>query len=510
LKPVFTYSLLSALALSLMQIPAARAQQGTPAPASSTKLQGILLKALTTPSAEKGSAGGSSSFTPSGEKLSFLSGIKLDESRKVAFRKYAEQVMTMVEGAYAEYGYSKNDLGVAFGGLLETCYEMDKGTYKASGSTPEEKQKTKAVVAQMQTALGNSPAFQSLPDTNKQIAYESATFLIGHLGLQWQQAGSDATKKEAVQQMARQQIKGIFGLNPEGLTRLASGAFTKTGSSIASKATPAIASKAGKTVPTPVTKNAAVSTVPMPTPSLGGARIFMKYRLSYYPAMTTSFDHLILFPDGTAFDDIPGKPMSQFSAATLKSMLKPRDIGTWKQSGNKIVLNFPANTREPQRILLKREDGWYDGKELPKKSTSYDTYYPVTAPSKQHLVGAWKSSSLTTMGMAGGGAPMVAAGSNSDRVFHADGTFSDAKKSFASATTSNMGDAFKTGGDVTTTSNKNKSGMGRWRIDGPLLTMEQNGQRTVHIAFIMPHWSKDPKSQSDIMIDGDNWEHPDK
>jgi hypothetical protein len=69
-----------------------------------------------------------------------------------------------------------------------------------------------------------------------------------------------------------------------------------------------------------------------------------------------------------------------------------------------------------------------------------------------------------------------------------------------------MGDGFKTGGDVGTYGTKNKKGAGRWRLDGPLITMESEGKRTVALAFILPHWSKE--GRADILIDGDWWKRP--
>lgn len=505
MKPIFAISLVSALVFTASQTPAARAQ-------TSPRLGDILRDAVTAPASKKNPA--STRFVPAGDGHPFLDSMTaklVGAPQKAAFRTYASQVMTMVEEAYTANGYEKNDLGVAFGALLETCYEMDRETFKIGNGTELDRQKTRGAVSQMQNALGSAPAFQSLSNGSKQVAYESATFLLGHLAVQQQQAGSDPAKKEAVRQQARKQIETLFRLDPDGITRLASGAFTaKSASTASAKTSP---TKSAKNMPVKTVGSAgaaAVSKGPLPAASPGGARIFVKYRMSYYPAMTMNFDHLILFPDGTAFDDIPGKDMPQFSAGTLKSMLKPRDVGRWKQAGNRIVLSFPANTKEPQRVLLKHPKGWYDGKQLPRASTAYDTYFPVIIPTKKHLVGSWKSSSLTTMGGMGGGTPMVAAGSTGNRTFRADGTFSDAKKSFASATTASMGEAFKSGGDVTTYSNRNKAGVGRWRLDGPLLTMERDGQRSVHIAFIMPNWSKDPKSQSDMLIDGDNWQHPKK
>ncbi|MBC8103113.1 MAG: hypothetical protein H7Z41_11055 [Cytophagales bacterium] len=294
----------------------------------------------------------------------------------------------------------------------------------------------------------------------------------------------------------------LLGAGNRDLLVRYSGAFANTIRGAASGT--AAGSPGGGAVP-----KVRASTGPLPAASLGGARIFVKYRISYGTSMTTNFDHLILFPDGSAFDDLPSKPMPRFDAATLRTMLKPFDIGRWKQTGNTLTLSFPNDKSEPQRVLRKHPKGWWDDDGPIKTDTAYDTYYPVIVPTSKQVLGPWKSQSLTTMGTMGGGAPMVAAGSNSDLQFRADGTFTNAKKSFASSTTANMGDGFKSGGDVGIYSNSAKNAAGRWRLDGVLLTMERDGQRSVKVAFIMPNWSKE-KPNSDLMIDGDWWERPEK
>ncbi|MBC8136577.1 MAG: hypothetical protein H8F28_11875 [Fibrella sp.] len=231
----------------------------------------------------------------------------------------------------------------------------------------------------------------------------------------------------------------------------------------------------------------------LPVAPLGGARIFIKYGLSFDTYARGTFDHLILFPDGTAFDDIPGDPMPRFDAATLRRMLEPRYVGRWKQTGNTLTLTFPKNSR----TLLKHPQGWWDDKPPVKTNTSYDIYYPVLIATPKRVLGAWESQSLTTTGMIGGDVPVVSSGSSSDLQFRADGTFSNARKNFAGAIGNGTG-IYR---------DRDQSAAGRWRLDGPLLTMEKNGERSVKVAFILPNWSK---ANSDLMIDGDWWERPKK
>lgn len=242
--------------------------------------------------------------------------------------------------------------------------------------------------------------------------------------------------------------------------------------------------------------------------SLHGARIFIRYSLQYYPTTTTRFDHLMLFPSGAAFADIPTKPVTSFDEATLRPLLKPYDIGTWKQTGGTMILSFPNKSSDKMVTLHKVARGWYDGTGQPKPDGAYDVYYPVIPLTPKILAGPWMSKSLVTAGTNGGGAPMVAAGSTGNRVFYTNGTYSDARESFTSATTINMGSAFKGEGDVVSTSNRKSSETGLWRVDGPLLTLQKNNERLVCVAFVMPNWG--PPSKPDVMIDGDRWKRPEK
>ena len=124
------------------------------------------------------------------------------------------------------------------------------------------------------------------------------------------------------------------------------------------------------------------------------------------------------------------------------------------------------------------------------------------------IAGPWKSESLVTMGVAGGAAPMVVHGSSGKRVFNPNGTFAGGSESFTSATTANVGDGFKSGGDVGFYGTNGKKGAGRWRLDGPLITMESEGKRTVTLAFVLPNWNK--TGPPEILIDGDWWQRPEK
>jgi len=435
-------------------------------------------------------------------------------NQKRAMRVYGEGVFRITETAYRAYGYREPDWGVAWAALLETAWEMNDGSFKLGNGTEADKRRTQASVAQVRQAIARTPGAASLSDTDKEFAYQFASFTAGHLALQWGQAGEDADKREAVQKLAREQLTNIFGVEPAALTRRTNGEFVNANASAADAVAAVTTAKVGRTASRRPGTSAApptakVSGGPLPAASLGGARVFIRYTITYLDGAKTNFDHLILFPDGSAFLDVPSKPAARFDSATYRAALSRFDVGTWKASGGSLSLSFP-NKREPIITLRKHPRGWYDAGEKtpPKADSAYDVYFPIVTPTAKTLRGAWKSQSLTTMGTMGGGAPMVAAGRTGNRVFSPNGTFTDASTRFASATTSNMGDAFKGDGSVTTTSTGKGGGAGRWRLDGPLLTLELNGVRTVQLAFILPYWGK--KEKPDLLINGDWWERPEK
>jgi len=435
------------------------------------------------------------------------------DQQKQAMQVYAGRIQQLVEKTYQDYGYEKNDLGVALGACLETTWEISNGSFKTGTASAQDKEKTKATIRQMQNALLASPAYKTLSDKNKQLLYEACSFLCGHLATQWIQAGSVPTRKTLVQDTARKQMQTIFGAAPDTLTRRPDGAFVSNLSTNKEKKgqdspVPTLGKAAGNQGGKPGTSDAqpiAAVKGPLPAASLHGARLFIRYT---FLGTTTHFDHLILFPDGAAFTDLPSKPIAQFDEATLRAGLKPFDVGTWKASGDSLILTFPNKRRDQITTLRRTPRGWYDGAGAIDSSSPYNTYFPVIPVTPQQIQGAWHSKSLTTVGFAGGAAPMVAAGSTSDRVFNPDGTFSGGKNSFASATTANVGDGFKTGGDVGVYNTNNKKQAGRWRLDGPLLTMEMNGQRMVTPAFILPHWNK--TGTPELLINGDWWQRPEK
>ncbi len=247
------------------------------------------------------------------------------------------------------------------------------------------------------------------------------------------------------------------------------------------------------------------SALPAPKPS--GARVFVKYYWTTYPSLKVNIGHLLLFPDGTAFDAIPYEPLSSWNATTLRGALEKREVGKWKMAGKKLVLSFP--NAADNRTLTKNARGWADPSGVRMKGANYNVYFPALNAPRARVLGAWKNQSLNVMGEMGGGAAQVVSGATGDWIFRADGTFSNRKESFMSGTTANMPSAYKGQGDVYTNRSRKDQAAGKWRLDGPLLTLERGGKRTVHLAFLLPQWGKNPNG-TDLMIDDERWERPEK
>ncbi len=245
---------------------------------------------------------------------------------------------------------------------------------------------------------------------------------------------------------------------------------------------------------------------PLPPAALNGAKIFIRNTSRYgMSGMEVRTDPLILFPDGTAFDGGPSYPVAAFDPAHLKEQSTRFDVGTWRIEGATMTLLWPAKApRDREQTYRRIGDAWTDSKDATKDST-WNVYRRVVPLPPAKILGPWHSSSLMVTGTMGGGTPMVSSGSSSDLAFNAT-EYADASSSFASATTTNMGDGFKSGGDVTTFSDGKRRAAGRYRLDGLLLTRERNGRRGVELAFLIPSFDgPDPKT---MWLSGDRWSRP--
>jgi hypothetical protein len=236
MKKVFL--LLSLLTISLVATsPFAQAKQDLPPPPPgvSGQLQGLFggtLKAPATKGAASNAPVPSTKFKSSGKIIItdvVIGSLKLEAEQEKAMRQFIPQVVGAIEQAYVANGYTKNDLGVSLGALLEACYEVHTGTFslddspKDKATEEKEKKQTKALITQVQRALGGTAAFAKIPDVDKQKAYEMCTFQLGYIAVTWQQAGEDEAQKDTVRDLVKQLFTSLFNIDVDQITRSVTG-----------------------------------------------------------------------------------------------------------------------------------------------------------------------------------------------------------------------------------------------------------------------------------------------
>jgi hypothetical protein len=229
--------LLSLLTVSLLAVtPFAQAKQDLPPPPPgvSGQLQGLFGGTLKAPATKNASTAPvpSTKFKSSGKIIItdvVIGSLKLEPEQEKAMREFIPQIIGAIEGAYVQNGYAKNDLGVSLAALLEACYEVHTGTFsleddkKDEAAKAKEKKQTKALVTQVQRAIGGAPAFAKVSDIDKQKAYEMCTFQLGYIAVTWQQAGEDEAQKDTVRELAKQLFTSLFNIDPDQITRSATG-----------------------------------------------------------------------------------------------------------------------------------------------------------------------------------------------------------------------------------------------------------------------------------------------
>lgn len=461
------------------------------------------------------------------------------------------QALTAFETQLETMGFAKRDLGVAMAIAFVSNYETATNQTVPDNASVIAAKSVAAAIAQHWGAN-----YRKLEPAAQEKIYESlliSSSLLSAFAQQFEQAGK-TQEAAGMRQAAGELFRKLIGVAPAQVKIAADGRITGLAADASAPA------KQNETAPAPANTTAPANTPPATSPSarpaqearggrggnnlqsrkivltaadattnnrsgknnngnnsdealpaakLNGAQVFVKYRISYATSIQTNFDHLLLFPDGTAFDGIPSKPLPSFDVATLKAALEPDETGQWKIEGDTLVLSFPKSKSEPRRMLKRHPKGWYAGDGAAGDS-AYDIYYPVVAPTRQTMLGAWENSNLNSVGMMGGGAPMVTVGSNGSFYFNSDGTYSNERKSFASSTTANMGDAFRGDLSVGIYHDDKTRAAGRWRLDDVLLTTEKDGRRSIQLAFVLPHWGqgKGINENPDLMITGDWWRRP--
>ncbi|MEO0557621.1 MAG: hypothetical protein AAF170_05485 [Bacteroidota bacterium] len=416
-------------------------------------------------------------------------------------------ILSAVETQLEGVGFGKRDFGVAAAYAFIYLWETAQNE-----SIPED---PSAVAARtVATAMANhwGPAYSAMTPQKQETAYETllvSTTLLTALEQQYEAVGA-TTEADQMRAAAAATFMALFGTGPEQVSVDADGRIS--GLATGRDAGLAIPEADGPPALPPTPRAVSGSrTSPLPPASANGAEVYIKYTWGYgLNGMTTSQDPLILFPDGTAIEDMPVGGVREFTSSSIAAAYEEdrdrrRNVGTWQRSGDRLTLTVNGETR----VLRKTPRGWWDDDDPIDNETGYDTYFPVVLATPEHMLGPWVTQSLFVSGTIGGASPSVASGSTTNRVFYADGTFSEDRDSFVSATTANMGDAFSTGADVGMFSENSGQAAGRWRIDGPLMTIEKDGDRRIVLAFIMPEWSLE-NPNSDVWVGRDFWERPDE
>ncbi len=380
--------------------------------------------------------------------------------------------LAKMEAEFARLGYAKRDFGVAMGYFFVTSYET------ATGQTvPQAASLAAARTVAKATAARFGPRFNALSPAQKETMYETmivTPMVLNAFATQFQKAGK-AQDAEGMRGAAATLFQRIVGTPP---------------SAVRIDATGRISGLAGGSAPTPT---ASIPKAKLTPSSLGGARVFVMYVVPINGS--SPIDELVLFPDGTAIDDLPSGPVAGFDAATVRAASRPPSVGRWTQAGNRLTVTLGRG--KPDVYVKDPSGGWADPE---RKSGSFGIYFPVLPVAPTSLTGAWHNETITSVGVVGGPGPVTFGGSSGDLVFSPDGTYTKGGRGFASTT----GGA----GDVTAIG-KGRRSQGRWRLDGLLLTTIENGKRGVQLAYALPHWSKESKAP-DIMIQGSRWSRPEK
>ena len=378
------------------------------------------------------------------------------------------ETIRKLEAALAGEGFAKRDLGVAAGYLFLVTY----GT--ATGIEIKDEASSAALRTVAKAAgEGWGARYRKLEPAAQESMYETmlaAPTLLAALADQFEKSGK-ADDAKTMREGAGALFEKVFGTPPAEVTISDKGAI----SGFAKE-------------PTPPAEPGAT----LVASSANGARVFVMYVVSLNGSSPTR--ELVLFPDGTAFTDVPSEPLPRFDVPTLKAKVKPFYVGRWTQKGDRLTVQ--AGTGKPEVYAKDASGGWADPD---LKAGDFGIYFPVVPAVPSNVTGAWRGESLASAGIPGGAGPMTYGGSTGDLVFAEDGTFRKAGRGFAMSSSSS--------GDVTVLG-KGQQAQGRWRLDGLMLTTVQKGQRGVQLLYAMPHWGKAAKP--DLMIQGSRWSRPEK
>ena len=176
---------------------------------------------------------------------------------------------------------------------------------------------------------------------------------------------------------------------------------------------------------------------------------------------------LVLFPDGTAINELPAEPVASFSPAAIRATFDPDDrparVGTWRRSDSVLTLTFDGDSQSFARI----SKGWWDGEEPLDPDATDGIYLPTRPLAASDLIGEWET------------AEAYAANALTGDEFD----ISEAVFSFGPG-----GVLIVDGPDERTT--------GRWSLDGVWLSVELAGQASVLPAYTVSEEDReDPPSE---------------
>jgi hypothetical protein len=389
------------------------------------------------------------------------------------------KALEKIEAGLQGLGMAKRDLGVAAGYFFITSYET------ATGKTiPQEASLAAGRTVAKVVGERWGGKFKSLSAARQESMYETlliAPTLLNEFATQFEKVGKTEDAK-GMRQASAAMFQKLIGASPDSIRIDGTGRISGLGGGSSEKGGGAASGgKAMRSLP-----------IGKLTPSsLGGAQVFAMYVVSINGS--SPIRELVLFPDGTAIDDIPSGPVVRFDSTTLRAA-NPGAAGRWSRSANRLTITIRAKN---EVYVKDPSGGWADPE---RRSGSFGIYFPVLPLKSATLSGPWHSETLMSVGMVGGPGPVTFGGSTGDLAFSANGTYAKAGRGFAS-TTSSIGDVSTVG--------KPQEGRGQWRLDGLLLTTVENEQRGVQLAYALPRWSK-PGEAPDIMIQGRRWSRPEK
>ncbi|RYG81769.1 hypothetical protein EON77_07535, partial [bacterium] len=357
---------------------------GTVAP----KGAGTFSSGLTVPSVDPGA-------TAKGIGRQFRTGVESKSGAKnpalLALENALPDSLAKMEAEFGRLGYAKRDFGIAVGYFFVTNYET------ATGKTvPQAASLAAARTVAKATASLWGTRFNALAPAQKESLYETmivAPMVLNAFATQFQKAGKTADA-QGMRQAAGDLFQKIVGTNPSAVTIDASGRISGLagGSSATASARP--------TTTRPVNTLPAGKLTPS---SLGGARVFVMYVVPINGS--SPINELVLFPDGTALDDLPSGPVAGFDAATIRAASRRPNVGRWSQSGNRLTVTIGRG--KPDVYVKDPSGGWADPD---RKSGSFGIYFPVLPIAPSSLTGAWHNETITSVGIPGGAAPMTFGG----------------------------------------------------------------------------------------------------